>query len=116
MIEHLSLLMQISNGKINADHYVSDEKSARRKPFLDTEGELQIGFRASILSDEPTPEKFETIEKALNNLIAEIKNFEVHFKTEKVENHPFFGELDYEYWKKFHTKHFTHHFKQFGLV
>ena len=116
MIEHLSLLMQISNGKINADHYVSDEKSARRKPFLDTEDELQIGFRASILSDEPTPEKFETIEKALNNLIAEIKNFEVHFKTEKVENHPFFGELDYEYWKKFHTKHFTHHFKQFGLV
>ena len=116
MIEHLSLLMQISNGKINADYYVSDEKSARRKPFLDTEDELQIGFRASILSDEPTPEKFETIEKALNNLIAEIKNFEVHFKTEKVENHPFFGELDYEYWKKFHTKHFTHHFKQFGLV
>ncbi|WP_166384315.1 DUF1569 domain-containing protein [Polaribacter sp. 11A2H] len=27
------------------------------------------------------------------------------------ENHPFFGELDYEYWQKFHVKHFTHHFK-----
>ncbi len=116
VIEHLSLLMQISNGKIDADYYVSDEKSARRKPFLDTNGELHIGFRASILSDEPTPEKFNSIKEALSDLIAQIEHFKIHFKTAKTENHPFFGELDYEYWKKFHTKHFTHHFKQFDLL
>ena len=116
VIEHLSLLMQISNGKIDADYYVSDEKSARRKPFLDGKGELHIGFRASILSDEPTEEKFNTIQEALNDLIQQIAAFETHFKTAKTENHPFFGELDYEYWKKFHVKHFTHHFKQFDLL
>jgi hydroxymethylglutaryl-CoA reductase len=115
VIEHLSLLMQISNGTIEADYYVSDEKTARRKPFLDSEGELHIGFRASILSDEPTPEKFDAIEEALVDLIQQIKDFEIHFKEVKTENHPFFGELDYEYWKKFHIKHFTHHFKQFDL-
>ena len=116
VIEHLSLLMQISNGKIEADYYVSDEKTARRKPFLDTDGELHIGFRASILSDEPTTEKFTSIEVALEDLISQIKEFENNFKTDKTENHPFFGELDYEYWKKFHVKHFTHHFKQFNLL
>lgn len=116
VIEHLSLLMKISNGKIDADYYVSDEKSARRKPFLDTDGELHIGFRASILSDEPTAEKFDTIQEALDDLIQQITDFETHFKTTKIENHPFFGELDYEYWKKFHIKHFTHHFKQFDLL
>jgi len=116
VIEHLSLLMQISNGKIDADYFVSDEKTTRRKPFLDSERELHIGFRASILSDEPTPEKFKTIEEALSDLMLQIKDFETHFKTAKTENHPFFGELDYEYWKKFHTKHFTHHFKQFDLL
>lgn len=116
VIEHLSLLMQISNGKIEADYYVSDEKQARRKPFLDGNGELHIGFRASILSDEPTEEKFDSVEEALEDLIEQIADFEIHFKTAKTENHPFFGELDYEYWKKFHIKHFTHHFKQFDLL
>ncbi|MFK8058953.1 MAG: hydroxymethylglutaryl-CoA reductase, degradative [Polaribacter sp.] len=116
VIEHLSLLMQISNGKIDADYFVSDEKSARRKPFLATNNELQIGFKAPILSDEPTPEKFDSIEEAINDLTQQIKDFEIHFKSNTKENHPFFGELDYEYWKKFHTKHFTHHFKQFNLL
>ncbi len=116
VVEHLSLLMQISNGKIDAGAFVSDEKSTRRKPFLDTDGELQIGFRASILSEDPTPEKFITIEEAIEDLVHQIKDFEIHFKTAKTENHPFFGELDFEYWKKFHVKHFTHHFKQFALV
>ena len=116
VIEHLSLLMKISNGKIEADYYVSDEKTARRKPFLDGNGELHIGFRASILSDEPTSEKFDSVQEALEDLIVQIADFEIHFKTAKTENHPFFGELDYEYWKKFHIKHFTHHFKQFDLL
>ena len=116
MIEHLSLLLQISNGKVNADYYVSDEKSARRKPFLNTDGELQIGFKATMLSEEPNELKFNSMGKAINDLFIQIDHFNLHFKTAKAENHPFFGELDYEYWKKFHVKHFTHHFKQFGLV
>lgn len=116
MIEHLSFLMKISNGKIKADYFVEDEKSKRRKAFLDTDGELQIGFKAPLLSEEPYPVKFDTIKKSIDDLILQIDTFQTHFKTAKTENHPFFGELDYEYWKKFHVKHFTHHFKQFKLV
>lgn len=116
MIEHLSFLMQVSNGKINADYFVEDEKSKRRKAFLDTDGELQIGFKAPLLSEEPIPEKFDTIQDSLDDLLLQIDDFTTHFKTVKIENHPFFGELDFEYWKKFHVKHFTHHFKQFNLL
>jgi hydroxymethylglutaryl-CoA reductase len=116
MIEHLSFLLQISNGTVNANYFVEDEKSTRRKAFLDTEGELQVGFKAPMLSEEPMPVKFKTIKDSMNDLVQQIINFETHFKTSKKENHPFFGELDYQYWKKFHEKHFTHHFKQFGIV
>ncbi|WP_422894402.1 DUF1569 domain-containing protein [Polaribacter sejongensis] len=116
MIEHLSFLLQISNGKVAADYYVSDDKSARRKPFLNTEGELQVGFRASILSEEPDALKFNSVGEAIHDLFIQIDAFKIHFEAAKAENHPFFGELDYEYWQKFHVKHFTHHFKQFGLV
>ncbi len=116
MIEHLSFLLQISNGKVDADYFVSDEKSARRKPFLNTEGELQVGFKAPMLSEEPNEMKFDSVGEALNDLFNQIDNFVTHFETSKSENHPFFGELDYDYWQKFHVKHFTHHFKQFGLI
>ena len=44
MIEHLSAVTQIANGNWNVNVFVSDEKTARRKPFLQTENELQTGF------------------------------------------------------------------------
>ena len=95
---------------------MSDEKSLRRKTFLDSENELQVGFKPPMLAEDPYPVKFKTIQDAIDDLIHQIKEFKNHFKTATIENHPFFGELDYEYWKKFHVKHFTHHFKQFNLL
>ncbi len=116
MIEHLSFLLQISNGKVDAGYYVSDEKAARRKPFLNTDGELQIGFKATMLSEKPNELKFNSMGTAINDLFIQLDHFNLHFETAKAENHPFFGELDYDYWQKFHVKHFTHHFKQFNLL
>ncbi|WP_223267225.1 DUF1569 domain-containing protein [Polaribacter sp. IC073] len=69
-----------------------------------------------MLSEEPYPVKFATIKESIDDLVLQVNDFEKHFKTVQSENHPFFGELDFEYWQKFHVKHFTHHFKQFGLV
>ena len=116
MIEHLSFVLQISNGEVVIDYYVSNDKSEKRKPFLDTDEELQVGFKAPMLSEEPNQLKFNSLGEAINDLCIQIDNFKIHFETSKSENHPFFGELDYEYWQKFHVKHFMHHFKQFGLL
>ncbi len=118
MIEHLSAVTQIANGNWDIEVFVSEEKNKRRKPFLNTENELQVGFRASFLSENPTPLKFSSIEDAIDDLTHQIQFFfEVFEKdTSRAIVHPFFGELDFEYWKKFQVKHFTHHFKQFGLV
>ena len=118
MIEHLSDVTQIANGNWNVDVFVSDTKAARRKPFLETKNELQIGFKASFLAEEPDKLKFSSIEESINDLIKQIEIFTTVFMEDKNRTvvHPFFGELDFEYWKKFQVKHFTHHFKQFNLV
>ena len=118
MIEHLSKVTQIANGNWPLDVYVSEDKSARRKPFLDTENELQIGFKASFLSEEPKKAMFNSIEGSIDDLIRQLEKFVTVFNEDKNRTvvHPFFGELDFEYWKKFQVKHFTHHFTQFGLV
>ncbi|MFT6870855.1 MAG: hydroxymethylglutaryl-CoA reductase [Polaribacter sp.] len=118
MIEHLSAVTQIANGNWNVDVYVSDEKTARRKPFLNTENELQTGFKASFLSDEPIGLNFSSIHLAIDDLLHQLELFVKVFTedTHKTVVHPFFGELDFKAWKKFQVKHFTHHFKQFGLL
>ena len=118
MIEHLSSVTQIANGNWNVDVFVSDEKSARRKPFLDSENELQMGFRASFLSDGPVPLKFNSLAEAIDDLDYQVQQFVMIFNKEEGRTvvHPFFGELDFDYWKKFQVKHFTHHFKQFDLL
>ncbi len=118
MIEHLSAITQIANGNWRVNVFVSDEKTARRKPFLNTENELQRGFRASFLSDEPSKLKFKTIDIAIDDLRYQLQVFIEAFKQDENRTvvHPFFGELNFEYWKRFQVKHFTHHFKQFGLL
>ena len=54
----------------------------------------------------------------LDDLVNQIKKFENYYKVNPKAKivHPFFGELNYDYWKKFQVKHFTHHFKQFNLL
>ena len=118
MIEHLSAVTQIANLNWNLDVYVSDEKTARRKPFLNTENELQTGFKASFLSDEPIGLNFSSIHLAIDDLLHQLELFVKVFTEDehKTVVHPFFGSLDFEAWKKFQVKHFTHHFKQFGLL
>jgi hydroxymethylglutaryl-CoA reductase len=118
MIEHLSAITKIANGNWKVDVFVSDEKTARRKPFLDTENELEIGFKPTLLSEEPIPVKFDSLETAIDDLLLQVKLFENVFEQNpsKTVVHPFFGELNVAYWKKFQIKHFTHHFKQFELI
>lgn len=118
MVEHLSAVLQIANGNWKIDIFVADEKAARRKPFLDTENEIQTGFKASFLAEDPNPVKFESMEEAVDDLIVQVKTFTEVFEEHpnRTVIHPFFGELDHAYWKKFQVKHFTHHFKQFGLL
>ncbi|MFD0993418.1 hydroxymethylglutaryl-CoA reductase, degradative [Tenacibaculum geojense] len=118
MIEHLSAVTQIANGNWKVDTFVSDEKAARRKPFLNTENELQIGFKAPFLAEAPADLKFNSMQEAINDLLIQIDEFFKVFTEDKNRKvvHPFFGELNFDEWKKFQIKHFTHHFKQFGLV
>lgn len=118
MIEHLSAVTQIANGKWNVNVFVSDEKTARRKPFLQTENELQTGFKASFIADEQSKLKFNSIEIAIDDLLYQLQSFLLIFKQDENRTvvHPFFGELNFEEWKKFQVKHFTHHFKQFDLL
>ena len=58
------------------------------------------------------------LETAIDEFTDAFLSFLEHY--EENENayalHPFYGQLNYAQWQRLHTKHFAHHFEQFGLL
>jgi hydroxymethylglutaryl-CoA reductase len=118
MIEHLSLIVRISNGKMNVPQATPEEKIPSRLAFLRSDMELPREFKAPGLAQDPLPLRFASMEAAREKLEAEITDF-IQFFDENPNSrpvHPVFGPLDRADWVRFHNKHFTHHYKQFGLI
>jgi hypothetical protein len=61
---------------------------------------------------------YKSLEEAIQELVACLDKFHAYYVTNKNNKHmnPVFGLLNYEEWLMFHTKHFSHHFKQFELL
>ena len=120
MVEHLELIISYSDGTRKAVLLTPQEKLGAMKDFLMSDKELTQGFRSPFLpQDGSLPDLHYTdIETAKKALQQSWNNFESYFAANPgiIEMHPFFGELNYNGWIQFHKKHFTHHFKQFGLL
>ena len=120
MVEHLLLIVKISNGRLQSPLLLSEEKAKMYKAFLiDSDNEFPLGFKApSLPIDSVLPLKYPDIETAKQALRDSLDAFVLHFKDNpdlKIM-HPTMGILNYNEWVIFHTKHFTHHFKQFNLI
>ena len=119
MVEHLILLVKLSNGGIKGQLMQSKETAVKwKQSLIYTDMEFPMGVR--IPGEEEsvlTGLRYENLEKAVDKLEDEIKKFEDFFQNNSHETtmHPALGLLNHEEWTIFHNKHFTHHFKQFGL-
>lgn len=119
MIEHLAVSMQISNGKKPLGQRVTDEQAEKAKAsFIYTDVGMEKGLKTPMLPEIPGAFKFPTMNAAKQELTVELDDFENYFNLHPIATfiHPRFGHLDYNEWVIVHNKHFTHHFKQFGLI
>jgi hypothetical protein len=119
MIEHLATTLAFSNGKTALAQRFSDEEAAAAKAaFIYTDAELPRGLKTPLLGDGAAPFVYGSMEEAKEVLNRELDAFEHYFSANPgiTVVHPRLGRLDYSEWIVFHNKHFTHHFKQFGLV
>ncbi|WP_299248226.1 hypothetical protein [uncultured Cytophaga sp.] len=119
MIEHLILTLKISSNKIPHPSYFREEKSqAIKQAIIYSPLEMPIGFKAPMLTDDLSPLLHTSLESAVTELMAELTYFNTFFKSNDAMKtmNPSMGELNYDEWIIFHNKHFTHHFKQFGLA
>ncbi len=119
MIEHLMLALSFSNGT-SPQFLMVDERIAKmiKHHTINTTKEMSIGFKAPMLGDDVLPLFHPNLEIAVEHLKKELNDFDLYFKLNPDSKpiSPVVGELNQKEWIIFHNKHFTHHFKQFGLL
>jgi hypothetical protein len=119
MVEHLILSMTFCNGKAPQVLMIEERSSQVIKHHtVNTGKEMGRGFKAPMLGDTPPPLIQEDLHAAIEQLKKEMEDFDSFFKKapHATPISPVLGTLDHAEWIIFHNKHFTHHFKQFGLV
>ena len=117
MVEHLSLVLQISQGKQKAMLSISEEHLPKFRAFLYSSNPIEPGFKSKAVTAETLTLKHPDIEMAKESLVLELKSFFKYYMANPRAEHmnPTFGMLNFGEWIIFHNKHFTHHFRQFKL-
>jgi oxepin-CoA hydrolase/3-oxo-5,6-dehydrosuberyl-CoA semialdehyde dehydrogenase len=118
MVEHLIFPLQIGRGVLQVGVVTPEAKVERVKQLmLLGEAPLKKGFAAPFLPEGLLPLQFENLTLAIEALKKEVEEFMFFFETYSghSSSHPVFGPLNKEEWLLFQSKHFTHHFSQFGL-
>ena len=117
MIEHLVEAVEYTNVKKLADVQVPSDKANRQKDLLVLSDFVIPNGVTGYLPDATKTKRFKDLEASIFELNKELDAFEHFFKTEgTMATHFEFGPMNYGEWVIWHGKHFTHHFKQFGLL
>ncbi len=118
MVEHLIVSTKMSNGGLHIPCRLPAEMIPKYRAFLlESDGEMEKGIKAGGI-DGLLDLRYPSLDVAIEKLESEIDKFHAYFAANpdaKIEN-PVLAEIGYADWKIFHKKHYTHHFKQFGLV
>lgn len=119
MVEHLMLPLQFSRKVFEVPLVTPAEKVDRIKQLmLLGPHPLKKEFPAPFLGEGLQELKFNSLEAAIDGLKAEVELFLEFWENNPTEKvcHPIFGYLNREEWLVFQSKHFTHHYTQFGLL
>jgi hypothetical protein len=120
MIEHVADFFDVSSGKIKFDVLTPAEDLPKYLAFLHSDKEFRENTKApvSIVSEEPRPLQFSSLDKAIAHLKKAVDDFFSYFEQQPAAktNHPVFGPLNFEEWVLLHYKHVNHHLRQFRKI
>ncbi len=117
MVEHLADALYMSIGQGDYTLEVPEERIERMQAWLESDKPMAKDVQVSFATPN-TPLRNDELETAIDEFTDAYLSFLEHY--EENENatalHPFYGQLNYAQWQQLHTKHFAHHFEQFGLI
>lgn len=117
MIEHLTDIIKISSGKTKMSLLIPEDRIEKMQTFLESDKEMAHNIEVPF-APKNVSLRNEEIELAIDEFLLEWIDFETHFGEDetKTELHPYYGQLNYNQWCSLHSKHITHHLKQFGVL
>lgn len=117
MVEHLADALYMSVGKGDHSLEVPAERIERMQAWLETDKPMAKDVQVSFATPE-TPLRNDELETAIDEFTDAFLSFEEWYEEDasRTALHPFYGQLNYSQWQRLHTKHFAHHFEQFGLI
>ncbi|MBL7683763.1 MAG: DUF1569 domain-containing protein [Flavipsychrobacter sp.] len=119
MVEHLTMTIQASSGKMNIEQRSTPEEAAvAKQALIYTDMQIKQGVKSPLMGDTLPAYVNANLQDALNELKTELHHFADYYAANPSATHiqPRLGALKHDEWIIFHGKHFTHHFKQFGLI
>ena len=117
MVEHLSDALRMSTAKEEHALLVAEDRIEKMQLFLLSDKGMAKNIEVPFAGKDVALRNTE-IELAIDELTEEWVDFEEFFEGDatKTTLHPYYGQLNFDLWKRLHSKHFTHHFEQFGLI
>lgn len=117
MVEHLSDALRMSTAKEEHTLLVAEDRIEKMQLFLLSDKGMAKNIEVPFAGKDVALRNTE-IELAIDELTEEWVDFEEFFEGDvtKTTLHPYYGQLNFDLWKRLHSKHFTHHFEQFGLI
>ncbi|MFH1195786.1 MAG: hypothetical protein V1720_08725 [bacterium] len=118
MIEHLISVLRISCGELSIGCMIPQERWDLMKRVLMSDKPLPKDFVNPLIGADLLDLEYDDLNSAIIILKEYFEKFLKYFENnpDAVLLNPTFGELNFQQWIQFHKKHFTHHFKQFGLI
>ena len=117
MIEHLILVVEISNGTLDVEVLTPEKYIEKSQAFLMSNEVLPKNFVAKFIPKDPVAHRYEDLQSAIRAFCISITLYHSYWdgKEESTRNHPVFGKLNKVMWDQVHNKHISHHLLQFGL-
>ncbi len=119
VVEHLAWVVGGSAGKWTSPVFTPAEKLPKYRLFVYTNIAIKPGFNTPLLDPGELPAlALPSLDDAVEDFWQAWADFEGFFlqNPKLTPNHPVFGPLSGDEWRRFHFKHAVHHLAQFGLT
>lgn len=117
MVQRLIDSVDLSINKLQPLELTEKVDVNRAREFLFSDFEIKPGAKAPFISRSLKSNHKTSLTETRITLIERLKEFKRYFEQNPgcKTDHPIFGMLNFQEWVRFHNKHFTHHFKQYGI-
>jgi hypothetical protein len=117
MVEHLADALYMSVGKGAYQLEIAEDRIERMQAWLESDKPMAKDVQVSFATPT-TPLRNDELETSIDEFTDAFLMFLEYYEEKPAQTHlhPFYGDLNFTQWKRLHTKHFAHHFEQFGLL